>query len=350
MPKKRKCYCNWTECEEYRVIVLAKASTDHSWQSNMIRLHFDDIKNSNMTNKKLSWLVCVLKHLISKIYDYTTPKDIYLYPHHFPLSLLNWRKNHPKIQMSTLIDINQVKAISTNDLGNRQFMEYTNYMYYMLKKSGYDKHYIKKISSIDMMNRFHQSPMTTREILKYFIKELDRQSNVVSKLDTIKDTDLPSTKIEMIETVSKKSTITIQIRSKSPAIVPSVLNLHQRLIHKFKEDKGSRKQFYNRESVKEIAKLIHIFHRHKASFLLSKWQNIAYYTWCIPEHTIPSVACTYFTLSRRKYTVPVYCENCQDKISNDKRKRNRIINTSSRARPFETLTEDEKMVAYKNRY
>ena len=99
----------------------------------MIRLHFDDVKISNVTNNKLSWLVCARKYLISKTYDYTTPKDIYVYLHHFPLSLLNWRTNHPKIQMSTLIEINQAKDIATNDLDNRRLMEYTHSMYYMLK-------------------------------------------------------------------------------------------------------------------------------------------------------------------------------------------------------------------------
>ena len=166
----------------------------------------------------------------------------------------------------------------------------------------------------------------------------------MSKLETTKDTDLPSTKIETIETVSKKSTITIQIHSKSPTKVLSVIYLRQHLIHKFKEEKGSRKRFYNRESVKETTRLIHVFYRIKAFFLLSKWQNITFYPCCTLEHTIPSMTCVYFTLSHRKYIVAVYFENCQDKISNDKRKRNCIVNTSSITTPFETLTQDEKMV------
>ena len=172
----------------------------------------------------------------------------------------------------------------------------------------------------------------------------------MSKIDNTKGTYLPSTKIETIETVSKQSSITIQIRSKSPTIVPSVIDLHQCLIHTFQQLKGSHEQFYNRESAKEIARLIHVFHGNQAPFLLSNWQNITYYPCCTPQYTLSRLLCKYFALSRRKHTCPIFCESCQDKLSKDKMKRNRIVSTLYRTRPFQTLTQEEQMIAYNNRY
>ena len=96
---------------------------------------------------------------------------------------------------------------------------------------------------------------TVNEII-LFIKELQQDSNVVSKIDVTKDTSLP--KIPVIpETITSLlgecrviPPVTISIRSKSHPTVPSFFDLHLRLINKFKNLKCTHELFYKRESLK----------------------------------------------------------------------------------------------------
>ena len=75
---------------------------------------------------------------------------------------------------------------------NMRFMEYTNSMHYMLSKSNYDKDDIKQMLLQERRKLFHQSHMTTKSEIKTFIDRINRDSKVLTKLQTHFDLECTS--------------------------------------------------------------------------------------------------------------------------------------------------------------
>ena len=186
---KRRCFCRWNDCEDYRNQILDKAPTDHLWRSDFVRLLFADKNSGKFPKKKLSWEVSVRRHLLDNDTQYYIPLQIYIYPHHFPLALLDWRKQNPSIKWNTPIILKEAQKIDNNDFGNRRFVEYTNSFFFLLSKSTYDKEKLLKMCTEDTKQKFHQSPMTTRNEITSFINDFTRFRKARSKEENIIDVD-----------------------------------------------------------------------------------------------------------------------------------------------------------------
>ena len=193
MTDTRLCFCQWSECKKFRQIILEKAPNDHPWSTYILRLTFPPKKNANPSIKSILWLVSIRRHLLYRNPDIYIPEGIHIYPHHFPLALLKWRQCNPKLRWSTLISKKKdAFEIIKYDYGNMRFMEYTNSMYYMLSKSSYAKDDIKQMLLQERRKLFHQSHMTTKSEIKTFIDRINRDSKVLTKLQTHFDLECTS--------------------------------------------------------------------------------------------------------------------------------------------------------------
>ena len=205
MPDTRQCFCQWSECNNFRQIILEKTSNDHPWSADIVRLKFPPKKKANPSKKSISWRVSIRRHLLECYPDINIPEGIHIYPHHFPLALLKWRQRNPKVRWSTLIPKKDVSVIAEYDYGNMRFMEYTNSMYYMLSKLSYNKDVIKQMLLPESRKLFHQSPMTTKNEINTFINSLNRDSKVLTKLQT--EFDFESTRESQISQCTDTTTI-----------------------------------------------------------------------------------------------------------------------------------------------
>ena len=166
-------------------------------------------------------------------------------------------------------------------------------MYFLLRKSIYNKEHIIKMCAGDTRNRFHQSPMTTRNEIRSFLsgklmstrkKIRDVETSIDKKSDLLFPTIIPSdsnistTISELDNTIISNETAAtinpnpiiqnaeVQKRSNTPPLVPSVSQLMQMLIKKFAACLVNHYTFCSRQSVKKIAKLLHVFYNIKDRF------------------------------------------------------------------------------------
>lgn len=122
----------------------------------------------------------LISYTIAYIYNYT---DVCV---HIPVNVhLLFRvgtKIIPYVQWSNLSSIKEVQKIGDNCFGNNRFVEYTNSVSYVLSKSVCDKEKFTGNCICCAKEKIWQSPITSRNDTRFFIKGLNRESKVVCKL------------------------------------------------------------------------------------------------------------------------------------------------------------------------
>ena len=91
MSKNRRYFCRWDECKDYCNHILDKAPSDHSWSRKMIRLRFTPNKTNEYHDKATALRVSVRKHLLDNDPNYRIANQLHIYPHNYPLAVLQWR-------------------------------------------------------------------------------------------------------------------------------------------------------------------------------------------------------------------------------------------------------------------
>ena len=119
--------CSWTEWNSFlsadsRIYSLCSSKVKY-----MSRIQFNDLNIDIISPTKWTtgWQLVNI-YLIQDIYP--SSQRLYVHPFHFPLSLLNLRKDNPKIGMSTPLLSTTAVIIRTNDFGHNMFNWYTNYL------------------------------------------------------------------------------------------------------------------------------------------------------------------------------------------------------------------------------
>ena len=91
------------------------------------------------------------------------PQDCYIYSHHFPLSLLEWRKNNPTTYLTIPLSRNLTSGISIKKLCYISLTDATNSVFHI---------HNQRLSKVDRSRKmignshpkwFVQSPMITRD-------------------------------------------------------------------------------------------------------------------------------------------------------------------------------------------
>ena len=116
-------------------------------------------------------------------------------------------------------------------------------------------------------------------------------------------------------------------RLPTPRIVPDMNQLHKDLLSKYRKYGRDKKNIINRPSVREIIKLLTLFHKSDEYLCLSNG-NPWYYP-CSSSATERSVECTSF-LHCYKYNREVNCDKCKNGIKSNKRKKSRDVPSPSR--------------------
>ena len=71
-----------------------------------------------MSEKSIALRVAVRKHLLDNDASYRIAESLFIYPHHYPLSILSWRNENPHIRTNTLLTKMEASKIVNNDFGN----------------------------------------------------------------------------------------------------------------------------------------------------------------------------------------------------------------------------------------
>ena len=365
MSVKRKCFCKWDDCENFRSMILSKAPSCHPWVSPIVRLTFPSGKKSSPSMKSISWKVSICRHLNIDFTNSHIPEGIHIYPHHFPIALLKWRIDNPNVRWSTLLSKIEASSIVRNDFGNQRYIEYTNSMYFFLKKS-----MCELVIGEEMRFLFHQSPMTTRNEINSYIKQLGRGKHHKSKIKRYiissstftdnfvicaeeKNNDMESTvntKENATENDSGKAANkhnehdnTMQIApilllsglglglcqsvsyihnrpTVQPPLIPGVFQLKEYLIRKFHSVQQNKELFCDDQHVKNMAKLLSGYHDVQESFVLSPIHNIIYHPCAGFSSEGVKGECHHFSLHSKSYRNR-YCIECKQKRCSILRKR-----------------------------
>ena len=117
---KRSCSCSWNDCETFRQIIVNNCEEYHVWKGPIIRINFMERNPLKMTDKKFALFKSINSHVLSDEYHNGIPSNIYIHPHHFPVSFLQWRNDlHEAKDFSSPLTMKEAKVISILDQRNR---------------------------------------------------------------------------------------------------------------------------------------------------------------------------------------------------------------------------------------
>ena len=103
------CYCNWPECENFRLIFLAKAPAGHHWKQPPLRIQFKEMDPANMTISKSAYWQSIVRHLRYSDKEITPPTELFIHPHHFPTSFWQWNDQQPTKKIYALHCLSQMQ-------------------------------------------------------------------------------------------------------------------------------------------------------------------------------------------------------------------------------------------------
>ena len=84
----------------------------------MIRLKFTPNINNKFSDKAIALRVSMCKHLLDNDPNYRIAKFLFIYPHHYPLAILQWRNKNPHVSINTMLTKKEASKIANNDFGN----------------------------------------------------------------------------------------------------------------------------------------------------------------------------------------------------------------------------------------
>ena len=129
--RKRLCSCKWQNCEKIRYSVITTLSEDHVWCQNILRIVFKNRDPDTMSIKQFALYNCIRRHLLKDQVEKTVPSAIFLYPHHYPTSLLKWmgeKKNAASLTQP--LSYEEAGIVDSAHLGTQRFLDKSNTVYF----------------------------------------------------------------------------------------------------------------------------------------------------------------------------------------------------------------------------
>ena len=84
----RLCSCKWPNCENLRSSLITTLKADHVWCHNILRIVFKNRDPKTMSVKQFALYNSIRRHILKDTVQKIVPSEIYIYPHHFPTTLL----------------------------------------------------------------------------------------------------------------------------------------------------------------------------------------------------------------------------------------------------------------------
>ena len=190
----------------------------------------------------------------------------------------------------------------------------------------------KKTSSADLFNR--DTSKSSNEIITSTTKDTDDEN--VKQYDNEPNNSIIN--INMHSSEFLKESLNNRdgcVRPNSLLIVPCVTQLHKLLCQKFLESDSIIEKFIQRNIVMEIAKLLKIFHKDYGTIKLN--DNTYFYP-CKQCLQTEISGCHDFTVLSKSYNKDVLCDSCNVYIKNIQINQNRVMESPTRKRPFNSLS------------
>ena len=129
--KIRTCHCRWPDCETIRKDLINYSGSSHVWADKMLRFQFPIRNPESMSVNKLAFYKSLCLHVLSKDDINTIPAAIFLYPHHFPIALLQWhRTRETKRSFTNPLLISEAKMIDDLNNGSQLLYDMSNTVAY----------------------------------------------------------------------------------------------------------------------------------------------------------------------------------------------------------------------------
>lgn len=143
--KSSKCMCNWADCENLRIRIIASMPTSHPWCKSILQFQ----SAGEATNRKIA-----IRHSISHHLHLSgkkkEKKTYYIYPHHF--SEIGWQRS---LQKTSYIDQSTAKEFD-DAIGRKAYVDNVNSVERILQCLG------RPVESRDKgMNEHHAVPAVT---------------------------------------------------------------------------------------------------------------------------------------------------------------------------------------------
>ena len=122
----KPCICTWKDCETLHLNIRQITPASHVWNQPIIRLQFPKSDPQSLSLKKYALQQSILRNLLLDKSRLSSYKHIFIAPHHFPISLLEWRSRNGINTFTKYLSPADLGNMGCNDNIFERFCEYAN--------------------------------------------------------------------------------------------------------------------------------------------------------------------------------------------------------------------------------
>ena len=170
--KNRFCHCRWQGCEMLRNKLVKHSASSHVWSDKIIRFQFPIRNPDSMSVNKLAFYKSLCLHVLSNDNIKKVPAEIFLYPHHFPISLLEWHGRQDINQHFTKpLLLSDAKMLDGLNNGSQSLYDNSNTIAYYCKKGtgAYKKLSPRKLNELKFRREYIKSPLTLHHEVESYV-------------------------------------------------------------------------------------------------------------------------------------------------------------------------------------
>ena len=127
----RLCTCKWPNCEEIRNSVIMTLPDNHVWCQEVIRIRFHNRDLNTMSTKQFALYNCIRRHILKEDEWTIVPSGVFLYPHHFPMSLLKWMaEKNTRTSLTQSMSDEEAQIVDKDHIGTQRFYDNSNTVHF----------------------------------------------------------------------------------------------------------------------------------------------------------------------------------------------------------------------------
>ena len=367
------CYCNWPECEKYCSVIKANGPSGHHWKLPPIRFQFKERQPAKMYVTKSAFWQSVVFNLRSGEKITSSPSEIFINPHHFPLSFWQWNdKQLMKINICTPLSKSDAILISNHDLSHDRFYKDSNTVFKLHSKSIF----MDKSTYGPIPDRFKlmyvKSPFVSRMEVRSLVHTLETVKNKAPKLHSSSITFDNHQQTKIIHTPHEPSSTPIDLSiencyehvnakpqsellnlslsssiSEASSIFPSKYKCYQFLKNIFNNLNGDGIEFRKNQSFIMTSKMLSKVFDDETPIQLSS-NGMTYYPCRNGVGITNNATCNLYSLRWTNTGKDMLCDSCQQTKTYELRNSNRLVLTPTRKRPYNSMSPQELSSSYNN--
>ena len=145
----RPCLCAWDDCAALHDRICEIAPASHAWCQQNIRIQFNSSVLDELSLKNFALREAILKNIpLRQLSANNTDKILVIAPHHFPICLLESRKEHNVNFFTNLLTVSDLGSMDDSENGRQLLKQRDNSATYLMRKHhAYDARQYKVCSS-----------------------------------------------------------------------------------------------------------------------------------------------------------------------------------------------------------